>query len=166
MKRGAVELMESAADEVMDVFFVPKAAARVRMVTDCRHSRRHFAGPALVGLSSGASCAGLDKDEWLEAVCGAGRREGHVLQNGTSARVEEVLGRASRRRALARTSGGGRAKVRLPALARLRALPMGWTWALWCRRSEECPSGWRRGHGWCGFFPMRGTPTTSWCSGT
>ncbi|CAK0883482.1 unnamed protein product, partial [Prorocentrum cordatum] len=142
VEAGVVELTLERATEVVDCFFVKKGGGKQRLVVDCRRSNQHFEPPAPVSLVSGDTLAQVHDDESFGQPVFIGQVDikdafYHMeLPEG----LRQFFGLRKIRASWAGISHvqGVRVSPGTWVTPRMRALPMGWPWALWwCQAIHE-----------------------------
>ena len=137
---GVVEFSLEPALEKADVFFVGKSDGRQRMVVDCRRCNAHWADPADVALATGETLSRLRVPKGQELWCGQVDIKDAFWHMEMPPPMRRYFGlRSVRAGALNIKEINGKA-VRPESWiqVRLRALPMGWSWAMWwCQAVHE-----------------------------
>ncbi|CAK0850468.1 unnamed protein product, partial [Prorocentrum cordatum] len=142
VEAGVAELTLERPTEVVDCFFVKKGGGKQRLVVDCRRSNQHFEPPAPVSLVSGDTLSQVHGDDSLGQPVFIGQVDikdafYHMeLPEG----LRQYFGLRRIRASWAGISQvqGVRASPGTWVTPRMRALPMGWSWALWwCQAIHE-----------------------------
>lgn len=139
-KCGVIEFSRSPSAEVVDLFFVGKSNRQQRMVVDCRRSNCWFEPAAPVSLATGEVLARSELRRGAPLIVGQVdiREAFYRMELPGPLRATFGLRRIRAGDAGVASVGGALVGAGEFITPRLRALPMGWSWALWwCQAIHE-----------------------------